>query len=161
MPVRFFGPIAEIIMAAALTMFIAAGEVVNGVTLSTPIWDKTDMRLVCLAGSTGGAFVYIFISYFWPETGSKTPQEHGMRLVAKFLSSWICGMIFSPLVFRWLHIPADADMVLGISGCTALGATSIIHRAIPQVTSWALSRLPKAPAPEVKPEDEEATNHHA
>lgn len=147
-------------MIAATVMFIAAADAINGALISTPIWDKTDMRLVCLGGSTGGAFVYIFISYFLPETAARSPQEHGMRLVAKFLSSWICGMIFTPLVFRWFHITTDADMVLGMSGVVALVATSTIHRAIPQVTAWALSKLPHVtekeeaddePAPDPKP----------
>jgi hypothetical protein len=108
-------------IAAMASLLAAAHDSMPG----GGIYDNSTLRLVCLAGSIGGAMVSLII--FPPRTPS-------IRLLAfKFIASGLCGALFTPLVFRYLDWPIAADTVLPVSGGVslfAIGAIRSIHAQV-------------------------------
>lgn len=127
MPYRFITlNIAELFAAVFSVMLAAATSIVSGTLSAQTIWDQSQLRMFCLIGALGGAF--LAVALFPPKEGAGSPVR---RLAAKFLSSGIAGMLFTPIVIRWREWPLDVDVVLAVSGAVALVAVTVLHTAIP------------------------------
>lgn len=120
MPQRF-----EFLHQAVLSVVSAAAAMMSLLAAAGPsmpsggIYDDSTLRLVCLAGSIGGAIVSLVV--FPPRTPS-------IRLLAvKFIGSGLSGALFTPLAFRWLGWQLVADTVLPVSGVVALFAVGFIR----------------------------------
>lgn len=159
MPARFIGPMADIIFGGVAAMLFFLSDALAGTSLSVPIWDKTDLIKLCVAGSMAGAYMYII--WFQKRGPLDVGHEYVRKLASKFLAAGVAGVVFTPMVMKWTHIPLDPDFVLGISALVALCGVSVMQRAVPRISDWVYSRLPGSKTDDPEPKDEEATNHHA
>lgn len=104
------------------------------------IMDDTRLRLICIAGSLGGAVVSVMLF------SVTTHKELARKLTVSSLS----GVIFSPVIMRYIAVPASTDYVLVISAVTALLSWSALQTVVPMAIerfiTWLGVKVPKAPA---------------
>jgi hypothetical protein len=126
--------VAVIIAASigALTAITAA--VIPGVDAQqamTSIMDDQRLRLICVAGSLGGAVLSVGLF--------SAASVRGLCL--KLSCSSISGVIFAPMALRWLGWAADTDAVLCTSGLVALTSWSVLQTAVPALTRLAGKKI--------------------
>lgn len=150
MPHRFLNSSCEILFAAMATILVAAGNVLEaGFGGGPTIWDTNQLRMFCLIGAIGGAFVSI-LSFPVPvkDEGGASPAR---RMAAKFISSGISGMAFTPVIIKWFGWSMNVDVVLAASAAVALCAVGVLHQLVPLVTrrviGWFSGTLPECKAP--------------
>lgn len=108
------------------------------------LFDDERLRLVCLSGSIGGAIVSVGL--FRP----RNTQELAWKLTCSGLS----GMMFSPMIMRYIGWPLEADHVLAASGSVALLSWGVLQMAVPLMTRfgefWIKSKWTPEPEKERK-----------
>lgn len=134
MPHRILGPHFEIIIAWFGSMLAVTAGIDD--LSNVAIWDKSQLRLWCLLGSLGGAFLTVAILPSHEHTGN-----YARRLALKFASSSIAGLIFTPIVIRWRGWPVDSDVVLAVSAFVALISVSTISALYPVWLKWVTNRV--------------------
>jgi hypothetical protein len=106
---------------------LMAAIIPEGMAHSLNIIDDSKLRLICISGSLGGAILSVGI--FPP------PASSGVRgLALKISCSSISGVLFSPMVMRWMNFPIQTDEVLAIAGAVALVSWSTLQMAVPLFT---------------------------
>jgi len=132
----------SLIVAATVGMFAAAAAAVMPTPDPDPagaigIMDDARMRLICVAGSLGGAVLSVCIFKI----------THVRDLSVKLVSSSFSGILFAPMVLRWLNWGRDVDAVLAVSAATALVSWSLLQAAVPLLTRAATQRIKDATTP--------------
>jgi hypothetical protein len=130
----------SLIVAATVGMFAAAAAAVMPTpdpTTVASVMDDARMRLICVAGSLGGAVLSVCLFKL----------SNVRDLSVKLVSSSFSGILFAPLVLRWLGWGRDVDAVLAISGATALVSWSLLQAAVPLLTRAATQRIKDAATP--------------
>lgn len=124
----------SLVIAAAVGMFAAAAAAV----LPTPdpnavasVMDDARLRLICIAGSLGGAVLSVGLF----------KMSHARDMAVKLVCSSFSGILFAPMVLRWLGWSRDIDAVLAVSGLTALMSWTILQKAVPSLTKIATRRI--------------------
>ena len=130
----------DLVIAASVGMFAAAA----GAVLPTPapaaalsVMDDARLRLICVAVSLGGAVLSVGLFKL----------HHVRDMAVKLTCSSFSGILFAPMVLRWLGWSRDIDAVLAVSGFTALMSWTILQKAVPALTRIAAKRI------ELQPED--------
>lgn len=95
------------------------------------VMDDARMRLICVAGSLGGAVLSVCLF--------KLGNVRDMSV--KLVSSSFSGILFAPMVLRWVGWNRDVDAVLAVSGLTALMSWTVLQKAVPALTKAATKRL--------------------
>jgi hypothetical protein len=113
-----------------------AAVTVQEVARALTVMDDDRMRMVCLAGSIGGALLSILL--FMGDAPKARP------MIAKLFASGIAGMIFSPMAIKWANLSVDTDTLLFVSGVVALMSYSVLQKAVPLFNKlgekWLVSR---------------------
>jgi hypothetical protein len=126
---------AAVILAAALGALTAlTAAVIPGVDAQqamTSIMDDQRLRLICVAGSLGGAVLSVGLF------NTRTVRDLSIKLSCSSIS----GVIFAPMALRWLGWAADTDAVLCTSGITALMSWSVLQTAVPALTRLAGKKI--------------------
>src|SRR5688572_27365900 len=96
-------------MLSALTAALSevsetAQEVIEAMNIN--VMDDARLRLVCIAGSLGGALLSVLLF----------PLPRTKPLIAKLFASGLAGLMFSPLLVRWAGLTRDTDTMLFVSG---------------------------------------------
>lgn len=124
----------SLVIAAAVGMFAAAAAAV----LPTPdptavlsVMDDARLRLICVAGSLGGAVLSVGLFKL----------HHVRDMAVKLVCSSFSGILFAPMVLRWLGWSRDIDAVLAVSGLTALMSWTVLQKAVPALTRMAAKRI--------------------
>jgi len=132
-------PIAEsslsILLCAALGMFAAAGAAaippLPPEAAGAAVMDDTRLRLICVAGSLGGAVLSVALFRL------RTPRE----MAGKLVSSSVAGILFAPMLIRWLGWARDVDAVLAVSGVTALMSWTVLQSIVPMLAGSITKRV--------------------
>lgn len=122
---------------AALVTLVAAAAGIDDLT-SVAIWDKSQLRLWCIVGSIFGAFLAVGIL--------PSHERHGnysRRLAIKFVASFMCGIVLTPIVIRWRQWPVDSDVVMCVAFIVAMLAVSLISAGYPHLMRWSIARAKK------------------
>lgn len=131
-------PIAEssasLLIAACVGMLtsLLAATIPDPATAATGIviMDDTRLRLICMAGSLGGAVMSVMLF---------TVTTH-KELARKLTLSSLSGLIFSPVIMRYLAVPVSTDYVLVVSAVTALlswtSLQTVVPMAIGRLVAW-------------------------
>lgn len=135
MPIRIVNLIGEM-FASALATFIAVLATLPALSADT-VWDKQQLRMYCLLGSIGGAWLAITI--FPPHTERGNVAQ---KLAFKFLSSSVSGLLFTPIAIRWQNWPLDVDVILAVSGIVAFLSWSLLKLAPALLERWLRGKLP-------------------
>ena len=88
---------------------------------ATVIWDDSALRLICIAGSIGGALLSILL---FPPTSARA-------MAGKMTASVLAGAMFTPVLLRWTNFPPDADVMLCAAGIVALLSWSVLMICVP------------------------------
>jgi hypothetical protein len=107
------------LMPAMEEVSVQARELLQELNLS--VMDDERLRLVCLGGSIGGALLSVLLF----------PLPKTKPLIAKLFASGIAGMMFTPMVVRWMGLQRDTDTMLFASGVVALLGYSVLQMAVP------------------------------
>lgn len=137
MPHRLLSAPLEVMLAWFYALVAAAAGIDD--LASVAIWDKSQLRLWCLLGSLGGAFLAVAVLPSHELTGN-----YARRLALKFVSSGLAGLIFTPIVIRWRGWPVDSDVVLATSAAVALLAVGTISAVYPAWLRFIASKVKKA-----------------
>lgn len=100
-------------------------------TTALSLVDDNRLRLICVAGSLGGAVMSVMLFQV------KTNRE----LAAKLTTSALAGIIFSPMLLRYLRWADLTDAILATSATVALLSWSILQTAIPIATAIARRKV--------------------
>lgn len=107
-----------IIAAAAITLISSETIAMNVSDAGPVVWSQMDLRACCTVGSMLGAFLAIAMLKDARDT---------RRLATHFFASAASGVLFTPIVLRYLGWDLSPDNVTAISGATALMAVGTIH----------------------------------
>lgn len=107
------------LMPAVTEVSKAAQEVIKAMDVN--VMDDARLRLVCLAGSIGGALVSVLLF--------QLPKIKA--LVAKLVVSGLSGMMFTPILVRHLGLTLDTDTLIASSGLVALLSYSVLQAIVP------------------------------
>ena len=118
--------IATVVGAVAAAMAASLPDASAAVTQAASLLDDSRLRLVCVAGSLGGAVLSVMLF---------TIQTH-KELAQKLISSSISGIVFSPVIIRYAHLESSTDLVLAVSAVTALLSWGVLQIAVPFAQSW-------------------------
>jgi hypothetical protein len=103
------------------------------------ILEDSALRVACLIGSMMGA---VLSATIFPIVADTTPKM--TRLVAvRILSSLIGGVIFTPIILRYLGISVDVDLVVGISGLVAFMSVAVLSEMAVPAVGWLVSEIKK------------------
>jgi hypothetical protein len=102
----------------------AAKDVMRAVHMN--VMDDASLRLVCIMGSIGGALISVLL-YPLPRT---------KELIAKLVVSVIAGVMFTPMVVRWLNLSRDTDTLLFASCAVALLGYTSLQIIVPLAHKW-------------------------
>lgn len=119
------------VLGAAAAITAAVMPAVDTQQAMTSIMDDSRLRLICVAGSLGGAVLSVGLF------NARTVRDLSIKLSCSSIS----GVIFAPMVLRWLGWAADTDAVLCISGVTALMSWSVLLAAVPALTRLAGKKI--------------------
>lgn len=107
--------------AVPLKLTAANGQSVDVVV--SGVMDSSALRLYCISGALGGAFVSICLF----------PVAEWQVGARKALASALSGVVFSPLLLHWWNMTLTVDYVLGISAAVALCSWSVLQVLAPLV----------------------------
>lgn len=99
------------------------------------IMDDSRLRLICIAGSLGGSVLSVVLFKV------VTHQELARKLAGSSLS----GVIFSPIIVRYLGVAVSTDFVLVISAVTALLSWTILPTVVPLVSDLIVGKFRRKP----------------
>ena len=107
----------------------------------TSIIDDNRLRLICVAGSLGGAVISIMLF----ATGSHK------ELARKLTVSALAGILLTPMLLRYLTWTSQTDAILAVSAIVAMLSWSVLQTVVPMlsrmVVKWAGGLAPKDPKP--------------
>lgn len=124
----------SIVIAAGLGIISAAAAALlpdPTTTTALSLVDDNRLRLICVAGSLGGAVMSVMLFQV------KTNRE----LAAKLTTSALAGIMFSPMLLRYLRWADLTDAILATSATVALLSWSILQTAIPIATAIARRKV--------------------
>lgn len=101
------------------------------------IMDDSRLRLICIAGSLGGAVVSVMLF---------TVTSH-KELARKMTVSCISGIVFSPVIMRYVSLDPTTDYVLLCSAVTAMLSWTLLQTVIPMVTQKIVTKIGGVPPP--------------
>lgn len=133
----------SLLIAAAVGMFAAAAAAVlpsPDPTAALSVMDDERLRLICIAGSLGGAVLSVGLFKL----------HHVRDMAVKLVCSSFSGVLFAPMVLRWLGWSRDLDAVLAVSGMTALLSWTVLQMAVPAITRAAARKF-EEPTERLKP----------
>jgi FtsH-binding integral membrane protein len=90
-------------------------------TTALSLVDDNRLRLICVAGSLGGAVMSVMLFQV------KTNRE----LAAKLTTSALAGIMFSPMLLRYLRWADLTDAILATSAIVALLSWTVLQSAVP------------------------------
>lgn len=125
MPARidfFFSVLASALVGMFASLAAAIPDL-SALTLDTTILTDTQMRFALLSGALGGAILSVLI--FPPKLATHR------TIAAKFFASGLSGVIFAPMLHRWLALSRDFDSVLGFGAVVAIVAIGALRLAVP------------------------------
>lgn len=102
------------------------------------IIDDSKLRLICIAGSLGGAILSVGLM---PPPPAQSERAFIRRLALRISCASIAGVLFSPMLMRWLHIEPQTDAVLAVSGIVSLASWSVLPLVVAILTKMAGKKL--------------------
>lgn len=118
------------------------GEAVGA---SAVIWDQQSLLLKCLLGSILASIALIAWRGLDRSDDEAAGQQHLRRLCREFLISVIAGITGTPLVFNYLGLQPNSDLVVGMSAAVSFSATTALRIGWPLVQQaykrWAEGKL--------------------
>jgi hypothetical protein len=117
--VAMLASVVGALMPALQEASVAAQDLIKSIT----IMDDARMRLVCLAGSIGGALLAVGV--FWKEGQKVRP------LIIKLFCSVLVGVLFAPYLARKSGVSLDTDSLLFISGIVGVSGLSTLQLILP------------------------------
>ena len=121
---------------------------------ASSVGSTSDERLVmhCVIGSIGGALLSIAV-WDGPKKESVTTKDiSGLRM--KFAASFVCGIIFSPMVVvlteKWLDTSRGLPLVLAVSGIVGMVGTYTITVIRPVYDRWLMRKAKSLDVDETK-----------
>lgn len=111
----------------------AAAAVAPEVAHAVNVIDDQKLRLICVAGSLGGAVLSVGVF----------PPRHIRDMAFKLMCSGISGVLFSPVLLRWLGWSVDTDVVLATSGAVALLSWASLQVGVPKIVGILTGRIDK------------------
>ena len=134
LPLPPFHPILAMLtfMGACASYIAAKLAQLNPALDSNDILGSSFLTMMCLAGSLGGATIYIMLF------GQNDPRN---TLLAKAITCSFSGMIITPFIIRWRNWPEVPSVVLiaaaGVSGVAWMVLIKLIPLLSERVTAWA------------------------
>lgn len=94
---------------------------------ATGIFTNTTLRACCIIGSFLGGLLAVTLGPSAEDTQTKMLRRMGL----KFTASAISGIVFTPLVLRWIKMTPDVDTTLCISASVAFLSVMTLALFIP------------------------------
>ena len=119
---------ASIILAAGLGIISAAAAALlpdPSTASALSIVDDNRLRLICVAGSLGGAVMSVMLFQV------KTNRE----LAAKITTSALAGIMFAPMILRYLKLADLTDAILAVSAIVALLSWTVLQSIVPMAAN--------------------------
>ena len=119
---------ASIILAAGLGIISAAAAALlpdPSTASALSIVDDNRLRLICVAGSLGGAVMSVMLFQV------KTNRE----LAAKITTSALAGIMFAPMILRYLKWADLTDAILAVSAIVALLSWTVLQSIVPMAAN--------------------------
>ena len=119
-------------------LFLATSQLLATVNLllaeagQEGVLDNDRLRLWCIVGSIGGAFLSLTV--FTPN--EVTAEGNARRYFTKLAASFLCGLALSPMIIDRLAFELTSTNALSVSFLTALFALSALHAALPVIEKW-------------------------
>lgn len=89
------------------------------------IVDDNRLRLICVAGSLGGAVMSVMLFQV------KTNRE----LAAKLTTSALAGIMFAPMILRYLKWADLTDAILAVSATVAMLSWTVLQSIVPMAAN--------------------------
>lgn len=121
-------PAVSIIIAAGIGIISAAAAALlpdPSTASALSIVDDNRLRLICVAGSLGGAVMSIMLF------SVNSPRE----LAAKLTTAALAGIMFSPMLLRYLRWADRTDAILAVSAAVALLSWTILQSIVPMAAA--------------------------
>lgn len=128
-------------VAAAMAASLPPADAAAAAAQAASLLDDSRLRLVCVAGSLGGALLSVMLF---------TISTH-KELAQKLVSSSISGIVFAPVIIRYTHLESSTDLVLAVSAVTALLSWGVLQIAVPFAQTWFRKRYMPADEENEKP----------
>ncbi len=119
---------ASIILAAGLGIISAAAAALlpdPSTASALSIVDDNRLRLICVAGSLGGAVMSVMLFQV------KTNRE----LAAKLTTSALAGIMFAPMILRYLKWADLTDAILAVSATVAMLSWTVLQSIVPMAAN--------------------------
>lgn len=119
---------ASIILAAGIGIFsaLAAALMPDPETAAAlSLVDDNRLRLICVAGSLGGAVMSVMLFQV------KTNRE----LAAKLTTSALAGIMFAPMILRYLKWADLTDAILAVSATVAMLSWTVLQSIVPMAAN--------------------------
>ena len=87
--------------------------------------DDNRLRLICVAGSLGGAVMSVMLFQV------KTNRE----LAAKLTTSALAGIMFAPMILRYLKWADLTDAILAVSATVAMLSWTVLQSIVPMAAN--------------------------
>jgi hypothetical protein len=92
------------------------------------IYEDTRLLMCCVIGSFFGAVLNVVIS---PGSTDLDTREAVRRMASKILASLMAGIIFSPMVIRYIGVELNLDSLLFVAGTTSFLAVGVLDGMVP------------------------------
>jgi len=117
----------SIIIAAGIIISAAAAALLPDPSTASAlsIVDDNRLRLICVAGSLGGAVMSIMLFQV------KTNRE----LAAKLTTSALAGIMFAPMILRYLKWADLTDAILAVSATVAMLSWTVLQSIVPMAAN--------------------------
>jgi len=126
MPLASTSAVSIIIAAGIIISAAAAALLPDPSTASAlSIVDDNRLRLICVAGSLGGAVMSIMLFQV------KTNRE----LAAKLTTSALAGIMFAPMILRYLKWADLTDAILAVSATVAMLSWTVLQSIVPMAAN--------------------------
>jgi hypothetical protein len=119
---------ASIIIAAGIGIISAAAAALlpdPSTASALSIVDDNRLRLICVAGSLGGAVMSVMLFQV------KTNRE----LAAKLTTSALAGIMFAPMILRYLKWADLTDAILAVSATVAMLSWTVLQSIVPMAAN--------------------------
>lgn len=131
------GMLVPVFISAAVILQQAVPQGANQPPEVVVILADNWLRAYCIIGSVLGAILSIAI-YPPQEPASKNSiRQSATKLIVSLLS----GIVFTPVLVRYLDVPLDGDWILFGAGTVSLLSVSVLTAALPLITLMAKRRV--------------------
>lgn len=114
----------------------------------TVIYEDTRLLTVCVIGAFAGAVLNAFVS---PMDVATSPQTAVRRTAAKILASLLSGLIFAPMVVRYINIDINSDSLIFVAGTTSFLAVGVLEGLAPfligRIRDWIQKKVDPSKEP--------------